>query len=198
MKLILERWNRFLTEAAIEDISDMGLYLADNYIILYKYLPILSKIKKSLYRDPDQYDISNDIVGIMRLGLRDKHFTVEEVWAEKGYGPIIYRLAIEQSGHYGVSPSIIRGEVSDAASNVWKNFYDGAGSSFVTYEPLGKEVHEQEHLNQIYFSNDKKVDKEKAIKNHNKIFSKSRDPYEELFTHLLETADSKLGEMVRM
>jgi len=198
MKLLFERWNTFLTEAAIEDISDMGLYLADNYIILYKYIPILSKIRNAVYKDPDKYDISSDIVGTMRLGLRDKHFTVEEVWAEKGYGPIIYRLAIEQSDHYGITPSIIRGEVSDAASNVWKNFYDGVGSDFVTHRPLEKQVHDQEHLNQIYFSSGNRVNKEKAIKNHNKIFSKSRDPYEELFTHLLETADSKLGDMVRL
>ena len=195
MKNLLTEWREFLNEEA-KEISDLALYLTDSFIVLYDYTGVLGYIRKAVYEDPDKYDIEKYIVGVARLGFREGHVTIEEIWAKKGYGPVLYRLAIEQSGRHGITPSKIRGEVSDAASNVWKQFYDeeGKGSQYVRHEPLEKKIHDVEWLDSVYYSDGDEIKKEKAISKHNKIFSPSRDPYEEMFTHFLETADSKLGQ----
>ena len=199
MKPILESWRKYLTEEAIEDLSKSGLYLDNNFIVIYDYEPMSADIKRSVDEDPDEYDIKKYIKGIARLGYREKRFTVEEIWAEQGYGPTLYRIAIEQSGESGLSPSIIRGQVSDEASKVWENFYDGKGKEFVRHEPIENKIHNKPWLDSIYYATDKRVDKEKAIQNHQKIFSKEKDPYEELQTHLIESAAFKLtAEMEKL
>jgi GNAT superfamily N-acetyltransferase len=192
MKNLLTEWRKYLSEEA-KEISDLALYLDDGFIILYDYNGVLANIRKSVYEDPDEYDIQKYIVGVVRLGFREGHMTIEEIWAKKGYGPALYRLAIEQSGRAGITPSRLRGEVSTAASNVWKQFYDGKGAQHVRHEPLENKVHDTEWLDSAYYSEGEKIKKEKALSRHNKIFNSSRDPYEELFTHFLESADSKLG-----
>ena len=203
MKLLLENWKAFLTEEAIDDLSDMGLYFEDNFIVIYKAVPVLSKIRKAVYEDPDKYDISGDIIGVVRLGIRGggptpSSMTVEEIWAVKGYGPTLYRLALEKSDHYGLSPSRIRGEVSDQASNVWYNFKDGKGQQYASFEAFEQPIHGVEHLDGVYHSQGPQVNKTKALANHNRIFNSRRDPYDEMITHFIEEADSLLRSKVQL
>ena len=198
MKLLLEQWQEFLSEDAVEDISDMGLYLEDNFVVIYKAQPMMAKIRKSVYEDPDEYDITDDFVGVARLGFRDGNATVEEIWAVKGYGPTLYRIAMERAGHHGLSPSKIRGEVSDEASNVWKNFRDGKGQDYASFTPYDSPIHGKEHLDGVYHSKGAPIDKSSALNNHAKLFDKRRDPYEELLTHFVETADSLLRDKVQL
>jgi len=194
MKKLLTEWRKFLKEEA-KEISDLALYMSDGFIVLYDYLGMLGHIRKAVREDPEKYDIGKYIVGVVRVGHVYKHETIQEIWAKKGYGPLLYRLAIEQAEDVGLSPSRLKREVSPAASNVWKQFYDGKGAEYVRHEPLEKKVHDIKWLDSVYYSkDDKKIKKEKAISKHNKIFNPSRDPYEEMFTHFLETADSKLGQ----
>ena len=193
MKKLLTEWRKFLNEEA-KEISDLALYLADSFIILYDYAGMLANIRKSVYEDPDEYDIEKYIIGVVRLGFREGHLTIEEIWSKKGYGPVLYRLAIEQAGRTGITPSRLKGEISDAASYVWKQFYDGKGMDYVRHEPLENKVHDIEWLDSAYYSEGEPVNKTKALARHDKIFSKGRDPYEEKLTHLLETADALLRE----
>lgn len=196
LKIIVEKKNLIsIFEGAVEDISNLGVYNDGSYIVLYDFLGVLGKIR---YLDGDQ--IEPFIKGVVRLGWNSNHkaYKVEEIWAQKGYGPTLYRLAIQYAGDRGLMPSPIRGQVSAAASNVWKEFYDGKGSQFVNVKSKEDGVHDVEHLDAIYFSKGKQIDTSTAEKNHNKIFNKKRDPYEERLTTLLETADSVLREAVSL
>ena len=191
MKLLLENWKNYLEEAAQEDLSKMGVYLSEPFIIIYDYLGVVGKVR---YLD-DQID--RFIVGAARLGWRDGHFVVEEIFANKGFGPALYKLALEQAREYGLSPSLIKGQVSDQASSVWKQFYDGLGKDDVEHKPLEDKVHGKEHLDSLYFLKPgREIDSKQAVKNHNKIFNERKDPYEEKITHLMEAADSILRDKV--
>ena len=193
MKKLLTEWRKFLSEEA-KEISGLGLYLTDSFIVLYDYTGMLADIRKSVYEDPDEYDIEKYIRGVVRLGFRDGHLTIEEIWAERGYGPVLYRLAIEQAGRTGITPSRLKGEVSQGASNVWKEFYNGKGKGYVRHKPTEKEVHGVEWLDSVYYPEGEPVSKDKAVSLNNNIFNSRRDPYEEMLTHFMETADSKLRE----
>lgn len=54
--------------------------------------------------------------------------TVQSVWANAGYGPIMYMIAMEVFGKLAPSESAIK----PAASAVWKEFYQGKGKDKVT------------------------------------------------------------------
>ena len=196
MKLLLENFKHFLEEAAIEDISNLGVYDDNNFVILYEANPVRAFIRRAVYEDPDKYDISKYIVGAVRLGWRDGNYTVEEIFANKGYGPVLYRLALERAGRHGLSPSKIKGEVSDAAQNVWKEFHSGKGMKNASFTPYEKPIHDIVYLDGVYHTKGPKVNREEAENVHNKIFSKARDPYDELITHLVEEAAFLLRDKV--
>ena len=181
-----------LLKEEAKGLSGIGIYLADNFIILYDAKGIDANMYDFTYTDPDEHNIEKYIVGVVRMGFREGHLTVEEIWAEKGYGPVLYRLAIEQSGRIGITPSRLRGEVSDSASRVWKEFYDGKGFVYVRHEPLDKKVHDVEWLDSAYYLDGERVNKAEGVGTHEKIFED--DPYDELETNLIETADALLRE----
>ena len=191
MRKLLTEWRKFLREEA-RGLSGLGIYLADNFIILYDAEGVSDNVYDFTYTDPDEHNIEKYIVGVVRMGFREGHLTIEEIWAEKGYGPVLYRLAIEQSGRIGITPSRLRGEVSDSASKVWKEFYDGKGIAYVRHEPLDKKAHDVEWLDSAYYSDGERVDKAAGVEAHEKIFED--DPYDELETSLIETADALLRE----
>jgi len=195
IKITIKKQTSCISEAAVEDISKLGLYVTDSYIILYDRYGVGAQVR---HLDGDK--IEPFIKGVVRLGWEgaQKAFKVEEIWAEKGYGPTLYRIAIQHAGRNGLMPSTIKGQVSAAAENVWKEFYDGKGSDFVNTEKSADDNHEVEHLDSIYYSNGPRINTSKAEQNHSKIFNKAKDPYEEKLTTLLETADSVLGAAVRM
>ena len=195
MKITIKKQASCISEAAIEDISKLGLYIDGSYIILYDQYGVRAHVR---HLDGDK--IEPFIKGVIRLGWEgaQKTYKVEEIWAEKGYGPTLYRIAIQYAGRHGLMPSPHRGQVSPAAQSVWKEFYDGKGSDFVDTKKSDEENHGVEHLDSIYYSNGPQIDTSKAEQNHNKIFNKAKDPYEEKLTTLIEAADSVLGEAVRM
>jgi GNAT superfamily N-acetyltransferase len=178
-------------------LSGIGIYLGNNLIILYDAKGIRENIHRFAYEDPDEYNIEKYIVGIASTREREDHphFTIEQIWAEKGYGPILYRLAIEQAGETGITPSIIKNQVSKSASRVWKEFYDGKGFSYVRHEPLDKKVHDVEWLDSVYYSAGESDSSADGVRTHEKIFED--DPYDELETNLVETADALLREKMK-
>jgi hypothetical protein len=195
MKITIRKRSSCISEAAVEDISKLGLYVTDSYIILYDRYGVGAQVR---HLDGDK--IEPFIKGVVRLGWEgaQKAFKVEEIWAEKGYGPTLYRIAIQHAGRNGLMPSTIKGQVSPAAENVWKEFYDGKGSDFVDTKKSADDNHGVEHLDSIYYSNGPQINTSKAEQNHSKIFNKAKDPYEEKLTTLLESADSVLQDLVRM
>ena len=196
MKKLLTEWRKFLKEEA-KGLSGIGIYLGEDFIILYDAEGVRDNIYDFTYTDPDEHDIEKYIVGIVRTRHREDqpHITVEEIWAEKGYGPILYRLAIEQAGEIGITPSVIKKQVSKSASRVWKEFYDGKGSAYVRREPLGKKVHNVEWLDSVYYPDGGPVDRADGVRAHMDIFKDDR--YGELETNLIETADALLREKMK-
>ena len=199
MKITIKKQASCISEAAIEDISKLGLYIDGTYIILYEQEGVGDQVEQTDF-DGDGDKIEPFIKGVIRLGWEgvQKVFKIEEIWAEKGYGPTLYRIAIQHAGRNGLMPSPHKGQVSQAAQNVWKEFYDGKGSDFVDVKKSADDNHEIEHLDSIYYSNGPQINTSKAEQNHSEIFNKATDPFEEKLTTLLETADSILHDAVRM
>jgi hypothetical protein len=74
-------------------------------------------------------EVKVDLVGTQRIHSSDK------VIAAKGYGPLMYLIAIDNSGVNGLT-SDLTGKTSQAAERVWKEFYDGKGSKLVDSMPF--------------------------------------------------------------
>jgi len=195
VKITIKKQTSCISEAAVEDISELGLYIDGTYIILYERKGVGDHVKHLVGDEIEPF-----IKGVIRLGWEggQKVFKIEEIWAKKGYGPTLYRIAIQHAGRNGLMPSPHRGQVSSAAQNVWKEFYDGKGSDFVDVKKSTDDNHGVEHLDSIYYSNGPRINTSKAEQNHSEIFNKAEDPFEERLTTLIETADSVLGEAVRM
>ena len=199
VKITIKKQTSCISEAAVEDISELGLYIDGTYIILYDQEGVGDQVEQTDFGG-DGDKIKPFIKGVIRLGWEggQKVFKIEEIWAKKGYGPTLYRIAIQHAGRNGLMPSPHRGQVSSAAQNVWKEFYDGKGSDFVDVKKSTDDNHGVEHLDSIYYSNGPRINTSKAEQNHSEIFNKAEDPFEERLTTLIETADSVLGEAVRM
>jgi len=194
MKQLMENFRKFINEAPKELSKTTGLYLEDSLIVVYDYYGMKVSVKRSLGSEKYMEKVDNAILGAMRLGFRSGNMVVEEVWAQKGYGPLLYRLALEQSSRHGLVPSRIKGEVSDAASNVWKEFYDGKGSEYAKHEPAKEQIHGVEWLDAVYYPTSEVQGKDISIALNKKIFNRTTDPYEELETNFLEIAHSKLRD----
>ena len=192
MKQLMESFRKFLDEAPKELTKDTGLYFEDALIVVYNYWQLMPSMRRALQDENHAVKVEQAILGAIRLGVRSGTMLVEEVWAQRGYGPLLYRLALERSGHHGLAPSRIKGEVSDAASKVWKEFYDGKGSGYAEHKPASDKIHGVEWLDSIYYSSGSPVDKDRSLALNNKIFNKIKDPYEERHDKFLEIVNTKL------
>jgi len=97
------------------------------------------------------YDkISEHIFGVIELRDNQMYQTMEvdAVWARKGYGPLMYLIALKSVGSYGLTAS--RVQVSAGAKEIWRNFYEGVGKKFINAIPLGAKHHEEGYLNYKY------------------------------------------------
>jgi len=189
-------------EAAKTDISKAALYMDEGMVILYDRHMAMPGLRRN-----DEQKVRPALLGVMDLGWssQNKAYTVDQSWAKKGYGPIMYRLAMQYAQsdqpHVGLMPTPIRNQVSPEAENVWKNFYDGLGSTSVTHkkseQSRGKSPnHDKEHLDRVYFSKEPIIGLEQALANSEKMFAKQVDPYGERRMTLVEAAAFHIrGEM---
>ena len=119
MKLILENWNKFLNEAAMgpKDLKDAGYY------IVYDTNPDSASFK--LMKDKDEIGV----IYIQRTEYGRKFYgeclnawMIESVSAPKGFGPLLYDVAMEWATENGGGLMSDRYQVSDEAEGVW-DFY---------------------------------------------------------------------------
>lgn len=121
------------------------------YILFQNSMPFQRAL---LSQNPENQHLENAIFGV--LTIRDNTLynsdEVDRVWARKGFGPLMYLIAMQNAGKYGLMSSRVTGEVSNDASTVWRNFYEGAGKKFVKVIPLNAEHphHEVPWLNAKY------------------------------------------------
>ena len=201
MKLIMENWKRFLKEeileeAAVENIDDQGLLVfpsLDNpqYIILYNHRIARPLLRRMNY---DNIEMIHNAVLQLRFNAKRNALEVDQVWAKKrsGLGPTLYRIAAQlasQAGLSGIVPNVVKNQVSDEAKNVWRNFNDGLGSSYLEPTQFDDGNHQEDYLNSTYSLRDDSstISLEKALANNDRVLSE--DEHGEWKIAILETAD---------
>jgi hypothetical protein len=128
------------------------------------------------------------------FGLKeDMGMTVfDAVYAQKGYGPITYKVAMTLAN--GLAP-VQDSRITKAAEKVWKEFYNGKGSSEVEIDSWGSS--EDMMWKRSTYRLKKPLNLSKNHKAHDKFIGK--DPYQEKIGMLDELADgiliSKMGEI---
>jgi len=181
--------------AKLDDISKNCLFVDNNKVFFSLY----SKSIINPMVDYDYDDMENHILGVIRI--RDnmnsdvESMSIDSVYAVKGYGYLMYLIAMHFANDYhGITLSSTheKSYLTKAAAGVWKEFFDGKGSDYATYSDIGLDVHDDDYLNYGY-SIDVNIDRniKKSIDNHIDLISP--DPYGDKSTMIHETADSVLS-----
>ena len=181
--------------------NGLALYKPEgvNTFILYNPKTIYKGLK-----DYDSDEVEKSIYGVIELRFNSSYDTyeVERVVANKGYGPIMYLIALQFAGPKGLTPTRIKNQVSDQAKNVWKQFFDGIGSSHT--KPLDlinpednttNNSHNEEYLNKKYVLN-KTFSQYNKMLNASKTFLKN-DRYNEMSNMITDTGDTILTRKMR-
>lgn len=178
-----------ISEAMVSNIDPYALMIEDNIIGLYKH-------DELDFNSDDLYDNINDAIlagmEVEESETQEGVYEISGVWAKDGFGPILYMIAMELYG--SITPA---NKITKDDKNVWRNFYDGKGSKFVTFSSLPdpeSAYHDEEYLN-LSYDLSKRIKLNKSIKNH-KEFIKN-DKYGEIETSLLEAIDSKIINAMR-
>lgn len=182
-------------ESLNEDMSStngLALYKPKDADVFVLYNP--KTIEQGL-KDFDSDEIEPSIYGIIELGEKNGTLIVDRVVANKGFGPIMYLVALQFAGKNGLAPTRIKNQVSDSAKNIWKNFFDGKGSEYVKSFDLEDNVHDEDYLNKKYVLNKNYSDYNKMINTSN-IFLKN-DKHSENANQIWGTADSILTNKMR-
>lgn len=180
------RFKEFITEMAMQTGEGLALVQYGNgLLVVFKPNP---EFKKATFNmDFEKMQETNAILGIIQL--RDntlyKSMEVNAVWAVKGYGPLMYMLAMSSAQDYGLMPSRMNGQISPEAQNVWKNFYDGQGKKFVNYRKTKANHHQEDFLNKRYKIKNPHPNYEQMIQKGKIFFNNNQNAYE----HFIEFAD---------
>lgn len=160
MKLIMENWQKFLEEA-METEPPEGFIIIISGDRRQVHIKIRSKEKVgSSPRFPEgryQYvgEIHMDRSITVDEGLL---YEVESVFADKGFGPLLYDIAMEMVyllGAVGLMPD--RRSISYDAKNVWYKYFNDRQD--IKHEPLPEDLFagamsdRREYLRQYYFKN---------------------------------------------
>jgi hypothetical protein len=81
--------------------------------------------------DPKK-DFNLCILGVFALEERGGVFQVQSIWSEHGYGPVLYRIAMQLKSPFPLRPNI--DGITEQAKRVWEEFYSGKGQDFVHCE----------------------------------------------------------------
>jgi len=119
MKLLLENWRRFLTEAAKGPVD-----LPENVFVRIE--PTDADTFEIYYADEEGYYIKgreNPVRGLIEIQETDEAcggaFTVVDSGAAKGWGPLLYDVAMEFATTLGGGLTSGRASVSLRARSVW-------------------------------------------------------------------------------
>lgn len=190
--ILIENFKKYLAEEAITDISDLALYTyndeveEEKLIILYNPENILDSLQDG---DPDE--LIPHFVGACLLNYYEGLETmyVNSIYAQKGYGPILYRLAIQASGSRGLAPNQM-GQVSQDAKNIWNNFVNGKGREYVNVESLPKNNANIEDFLNVKLTIKEPVNTEIVQKKHEEImnYTDGSEFWDDMFKEAATTA----------
>ena len=186
-KFIKQRLRESLiSEDMVSDVSNLALYTDDETIGLYEPNLMSKGLSEFNYDKTEESVISG-----INYRFNNKHdaYEIDSILAEKGYGPITYLILMTLAGKHGLMPMTIKGQVSDEAKNVWRNFYEGKGSNLVEKIPLESSTHDEEYLNHKYII--KSPIDLNVIKQNHEIVIKD-DKYHEKIDNIANSIDNKI------
>lgn len=184
----------YLCEMAMQTGEGLALLNENNaFLVLFKPDYRLKIALKK--QDTDLIEQFEDhIVGA--ISIRDntlyKSAEVDRVYAQQGYGPLLYILAMCANGH--LMSSRVYGQVSDDAKGVWQNFDKGVGKNLVNRQSLKVKHHDEDYLNKKYKLKQSYPMYEKLLKKGNAFFM--FDTYGEMRNSLMELAEVVLHRKV--
>ena len=121
MKLILENWRRFLTEAAKGPVD-----LPENVFVRIE--PTDADTFEIYYADEEGYYIEgkqNPVRGLIEIQETDEAcggaFTVVDSGAAKGWGPLLYDVAMEFATQLGGSERRFRAGTNACLTRYWSS-----------------------------------------------------------------------------
>lgn len=125
------------------------------------------------------------------FGLKDDMY-FDAVWAQKGFGPIAYKVAMTISPSGYLAPYWDASRVTKSAQKVWKEFFDGKGSADVEKKLVGTD---ESNYRNYWYSLKKPLALNKNIAADKKFVGS--DPYGERRDQLNDLADSLLVNAMR-
>lgn len=174
---------------AIKLENNLCLLVAETTFILYR---------KSIKGPMEEYDyeaMEDEIVAVaITKDSTHGSWEVDSAWARGGYGPTLYLIIMDMAGSNGLMPNVNIGMVSNDAKRVWKEFYDGKGSEYVSSKVQIEGEHLEDHMNNIFYT-DFDTKYRKMQRNSDKVIG--HDPYGEFRDLIWEAGSSLLTSTMR-
>lgn len=159
--------------------------------LTYLYV-VDDKMIKAL-EDFDMDGMKSNILFV--FGIKDMMY-MDAVWAQKGYGPAAYKVAMQTSPSGWLGPYWDSARVTKSAQKVWKEFFDGKGSKDVEKKLIYKGADENNYRSYLYklknkmnLSKNIRIDKDFVGKDQ---FGERRTMLDELANGLLVNEMNKI------
>jgi len=183
----MKDFKEYLVEAA-KTLDSHALRIGSG--MAYLYIPD-SELSQAL----ESYDTNNMESKILFVfTLKDGPRGTETIWAinaQRGYGPIAYKVAMEVSG--GLTPTQEASQMTRGAEKIWMEFYSGLGSKDIEIDTWGDDP-------TLAWKQSTYRLKRSLNYRRNLMVDKNfigRDPYEEKRVLLDELADQVLSTSMR-
>ncbi len=172
---------------AMKNLDNYALYYDENLTYLYK---ADDELKEAL----DNFDpegMEDKILAV--FGVKEEMY-IDAIWAQKGFGPLAYMLAMQISPSGWLAPNWNRSQITKSAERVWSQFFDGKGSTLVNKELL-HEAMEPDNMYNFKYQLKKKLNTSKNIKADKDFVGK--DKFGEVRGMLSELAEGNLRNSMR-
>jgi hypothetical protein len=178
-----------------------AIYLTEAYKGLEKYALRLDENLTYLYNADDEfrekiysYD-TEEMEGkiLLAFGIKEEMY-IDAIWAQKGFGPLAYMLAMKASPSGWLAPNWNRSQITKSAQKVWKEFFDGKGSDLVEKELIHPAM-EPDNMFNYKFRLKKSLNTTKNEKLHAKFIGD--DKYGEIRGMIDELAEGNLRHSMR-
>ena len=175
---------------AIENINEAAQGLGSYALRVKKGLTYLYKADAEFGQALEDYDVEGmESKFLFVFGIKEEMY-MDAVWAQKGYGPIAYKVAMQMQGT--MAPNWMESQVSKSAQRVWKEFFDGKGSDDVKKELTGVTPENYRHY---WYSLKKPLKLNKNIKADEKFVG--NDKFDEKRGMMDEIAEGILRHSMR-
>ena len=156
---------------------------------------ILYKTDEKMKKELEEFNIQEDsILGMIEMGWDEKNNVADiaRVFAQKGYGPLLYYIANTEEKFISPHPR----DVSEPAKNIWKSFFNSNSKRV----PI-KNWHKEEYMQFKYRANANFLVKARSVLSNGKqahqMFMKQFPHPNEQENTIWEEATSLAGEKMK-